>query len=107
MDIQGDSEEVGLSEIYSIITSRCKCEIDEFNEKKNKQILTKLRNFLPDKNTGNNLNEISEKKLFYIKFKGDYNSFNIKIDHSKNINNENFLFDILGSNYYNYNPKNN
>lgn len=101
LDIQGDSEEVGLSEIYSIITSRCKCEIDEFNEKKNKQILTKLRNFLPDKNTGNNLNEISEKKLFYIKFKGDYNGFNIKIDHNKNINNENFLFDILGSNYYN------
>ena len=101
LDIQGDSEEVGLSEIYSIITSRCKCEIDEFNEKKNKQILTKLRNFLPDKNTGNNLNEISEKKLFYIKFKGDYNGFNIKIDHNKNIKHENFLFDILGSNYYN------
>ena len=59
----------GLSEIYSIITSRCKCEIDEFNEKKNKQILTKLRNFLPDKNTGNNLNEISEKKLFTLNLK--------------------------------------
>lgn len=109
-DLEKNKKIKDLSDMYSSISYKCKYEIDKIDERKNNQILTKFRKFLP-----NNISEDKEaknhrNKLYYIKFDSDYKDFKIKnneikIKNAKNNKNEKFLFNILKSNYYNITRK--
>lgn len=93
-----DKSQADLSEVYSAISYKCSYELDKVNEKKNKKVLTKFRKFVPNNESTQKETNFNKNKLYGIKIEGDYDVFEIK---NNKINNKNFLFDILKSNYYN------
>ena len=93
-----DKSQADLSEVYSAISYKCSYELDKVNEKKNKKVLTKFRKFVPNNESTQKETNFNKNKLCGIKIEGDYDVFEMK---NNKINNKNFLFDILKSNYYN------
>lgn len=97
-DIEIDKSQLDLSDVYSTISYKCNYELDKVNEKKNKKLLTKFRKFVPDSKSIYKETDFDKDKLCGINIESDYDGFGIK---NNKTNNNNFLFDILKSNYYN------